>query len=147
MISDCPGDINDVYLALYDYLVKKKVIKAKIKLVSVWTADYVHIINKPFIDEHILREKINKKNSDYPELLKCYEINYSKLSHFLKNYKYTFVDVPEIAKLLEKRGGTRNFKSRTRKNTSRRKSFTKQKSMKRLYEKKYNYNIWEQHIF
>ena len=33
---------------------------------------------------------------------KCYEINYSKLSHFLKNYKYAITDQIELAKFFVK---------------------------------------------
>lgn len=106
--------IKDAYLELYDYLVTKNIITKKIATASFFTWDNVYTVNTELAEEKNLRELIKNENPDFPKLLKCYTIDYPKLSNLLKNYNYNFVD--EV-KLVAK-GGKR--KKKKEKNTTKR---------------------------
>lgn len=86
--------INPAYLALYDYLVKKDLITSTIEGSSLFTWDKVYKVNTQFVEEN--KDKLNtllsSENTDFPELLKCYIINYGKLYDLLMNYKYSPYD-------------------------------------------------------
>lgn len=86
--------IKPAYLALYDYLVKKDLITSNIEGSSVFTWDKVYKVNTKFVEEN--KDKLNtllsSENTDFPELLKCYKINYDKLYDLLINYKYSPTD-------------------------------------------------------
>jgi hypothetical protein len=84
--------LKDAYLDLYDYLVKTKVITTKSGAASIWTWDSVYTIDNTLIETSKLKLLIDKNNTDFPNLLKCYTINYEQLSSLLKNYNYSFVD-------------------------------------------------------
>ena len=87
------GFIKDAYLELYDYLVTKNIItEKKDDATSIFTWKSAYIINTDLIDTPKLRELIKKENPDFPKLLECYNIDHQKLSDFLKNYNYNFVD-------------------------------------------------------
>ena len=84
--------LNNAYLVLFDYLVKKEIIKEKVGIQMFFTADYVYTINKEFVESKIIKEKIKSTNEDFPKLLHCYTIEFDKLSNFLKNYTYNALD-------------------------------------------------------
>jgi hypothetical protein len=89
--------INVVYLNMFDYLVKKRVINQKVGLFSfLFVFDYIYTINKELIGVEKLRELLNPNAPDFPKSLKCYDINYPLLSNFLTNYKYNPADTFEI---------------------------------------------------
>lgn len=86
-----PKDTNHlktVYLNLYDYLVKHNIIIKKFDLTFFFTADFSYKItqNKELLEIKNLEKILNKQNNDFPKVLKCYTIDYDKLSHLLKNY-------------------------------------------------------------
>jgi hypothetical protein len=84
--------LKSVYLVLYDYLVKNEVITEKMDKSSVFTWDSVYQINQSLVDEKTLTKLLSSKNKEFPEILKCYKIDYKKLSELLKNYKYSATD-------------------------------------------------------
>jgi hypothetical protein len=106
---------KDVYLELYEYLVKKKVIKREVNGYSFFTIDYVETIDKTLVNKANLQKLIKINNTENIERLLCYNINYEELSKFLTNYKY---DPLDEAKILI--GGKRkHIKNKTKKyNTS-----------------------------
>jgi len=79
------------YTELFNYLVKKEIIISKIDVGTFFTADFVHTLPQPFIDEKEFQKRMNPTN-DYPEMLKCYTIHYKKLYDLLKNYKHNVTD-------------------------------------------------------
>jgi hypothetical protein len=97
---DHTTNIEPAYLDLYDYLVKKQIIKSKFGLETLITADQVHIVNP---DKSVLQPKnikmlINPNNSDYPALLKCYHIDYNKLSNYLIKYEHASLNQFKVIK-------------------------------------------------
>jgi hypothetical protein len=84
-----------------------------------FTWSRIFTINPDLIETSKLKELINKDSSDFPDQLKCYNIDYGQLSTFLKNYKYAAVD--EL-NLLTNKGGRRkkNNKNKTKKRKSKR---------------------------
>ena len=104
--------IKSIYLRLYDYLVAKNVINKKASASSIFTWDSVYTVNHELVGKPKLEELITPKNSDFPEELKCYKIDYTKLSELLKNYKYSSTD--------ELRAYTKGGKRKTRKNKTKR---------------------------
>jgi hypothetical protein len=80
------------YAELFNYLVKKEIIISKIDVGTFFTADFVYTLPKPFIHQTEFQKRINSTNSDYPEILKCYTIDNTKLYNLLKNYKYNITD-------------------------------------------------------
>ena len=94
--------LNDSYLELFDYLVKKEIIKEKVGIQMFFTADYVYTINKDLVESKIIQEKIKSTNEDFPKILNCYNIHFDKLSKFLKNYIYNPLDdYKMIAKVIQ----------------------------------------------
>lgn len=85
-----PNYIESAYLDLYDYLIKKEIIKQKIGYEALITADQVHTVNpdKKVLEPKNIKKLLNPNNSDYPTLLKCYHIDYNKLSNYLINYEH-----------------------------------------------------------
>ena len=67
-----------------------------------FTLDNVYIINEDLINQpklnKLLEELINPNNNDYPELLRCYSLNYNKLSELLKTYSYGFINEAQFLK-------------------------------------------------
>jgi hypothetical protein len=110
--------INDAYFNLYYYLVKKEIIKLTAETSSIFTWDGVYTIdlNKSEID--YLKQSIKKDASDFPSLLKCYEIDYEKLSVFLKNYKYSAID--EVNFVTKGGKNKKSNKNRTKKRKTKR---------------------------
>jgi hypothetical protein len=120
--------IKVAYSVLYDYLVKKNIIIKKSSASSLFTWDSVYRVNPELVERSKLERLIKKENIDFPKLLKCYDINYEKLSSLLKNYNYKFTDdVNYIA-----RGGksSKSSKSSKRKNIKNRNNKTKKKMKK-----------------
>lgn len=70
------------YAELFNYLVKKEIIISKIDVGTFFTADFVHTLPEPFIDQKEFQKRMNP--TDYPDLLKCYTIHYSKLYDLLQ---------------------------------------------------------------
>ncbi len=94
--------LNDSYLELFDYLVKKEIIKEKLGIQMFFTADYVYTINKELVESKIIQEKIKSTNEDFPKILNCYTIQFDKLSKLLKNYQYNPLDdYKMIAKIIQ----------------------------------------------
>lgn len=89
--------LNDSYAVLFDYLVKKEIIKERMGIQVYFTTDYVYTINQEFIDSNIIEEKIKSTNEDFPKTLNCYNIDIDKLSNFFKKYKYNPLDEAKIA--------------------------------------------------
>jgi hypothetical protein len=103
---------------LYDYLVTKNIITVKKDdATSIFTWKSAYIINTDLIDTPNLIELIKKENPDFPKLLKCYKIDHQKLSDFLKNYNYNFVDQVTV---ITKGGKRKNKKIRKNKTKKRR---------------------------
>jgi hypothetical protein len=95
-----PIHIESAYLDLYDYLVKKGIIKSKFGPETLITADQVHIVNpdKSLLKPENIKKLINPTNSDYPALLKCYHIDYNKLSNYLINYEHASLNQFKVIK-------------------------------------------------
>jgi hypothetical protein len=95
-----PMYIESAYLDLYDYLVKKEIIKQKIGYEALITADQVHTVNpdKRVLEPKNIKKLINPSNPDYPELLKCYHIDYNKLSNYLLNYEHAVLNEVKVLK-------------------------------------------------
>jgi hypothetical protein len=88
---------NVVYLNMFDYLVKKRIINQKVGFLSfLFVFDYIYTINKDLIEVGKLQELLNPDAPDFPKSLKCYNINYPLLSNFFKTYKYNPADTFEI---------------------------------------------------
>jgi hypothetical protein len=104
--------LKDAYLALYDYLVKKEIIIKKVQTASLFTWSSVYTIDKSKISVNNLETSINKDNADFPNLLKCYNINYNALSRFLQDYKYSASD--EVV-LITKGGKRKKNNKKTKK--------------------------------
>lgn len=107
--------IKDAYLELYDYLVKKEIITKKVGSASILTWDSVYTVNKNSVEQERLKQLIKKEDVGFPNLLKCYTINYGELSNLLKNYSYAAID--EINTLAK--GGKKN-KTKKRKTKTKR---------------------------
>jgi len=90
--------LKDAYLKLYDYLVLKEIITQKTESASFFTWESVYKVNKTLIEPDKIKELINETNKDFPNLLKCYTINYEELSNFLKKYVYAVVDKVNVLK-------------------------------------------------
>jgi hypothetical protein len=111
--------LNDSYLELFDYLVKKEIIKEKIGIQMFFTADYVYTINKDLVESKIIQEKIKSTNEDFPKILNCYTIQFDKLSKFLKNYQYNPLDdYKMIAKIIQPKSKINKTKINSNKITS-----------------------------
>jgi len=118
-------------VVLYNYLVKKKIIKKERKKVSLFTWEDVYTIDKKLIDAKKLKKLLDKNNNDYPYSLECYNVNYKKLHSFLENYKYDSLDREKLAVNLlhELHAGKKNKKvDRTAKqHETKRLNYTKKK--------------------
>jgi len=111
--------LNDSYLLLFDYLVKKEIIKEKVGIQMFFTADYVYTINKDLVESKIIQEKIKSTNEDFPKILNCYTIQFDKLSKFLKNYIYNPLDdYKMIAKIIQPKSKINKTKINSNKITS-----------------------------
>lgn len=82
------GDKRDAYSALYDYLVEKQYIKTEVSGSSFFSGESVATIDKGKIDSL----EINKDESNFPEILKCFNIDNEKLKTFFREYKYNITD-------------------------------------------------------
>jgi len=100
---------KDAYLELYLYLAVKKIIIKK--ETNTWTWDYVYTVNKESIETNKLQDLIKKENNDFPNVLKCYEINYEELSNLLQKYTVTKDENNK-----PKQGGKKKNKTNKRKN-------------------------------
>jgi hypothetical protein len=129
-------DIKDIYLALYDYLLKQQIIIGSVRTGSLWTWTKIYTINPDpdFIEEYRLRILINENNYDYPDELKCYNIDYTTLSEFLKNYNHKKIST-DLFRMFKKNGG-KNSKTKKRKN-EKTKKINGKKIKKRKNSKKY----------
>jgi len=106
---------NDVYLALYDYLVDKGIITKSVESASFFTLESVYRLNKSSL-EHFEKFKKSLSMNDHPTILKCYTINYKNLHTFLKNYKHTITPVDIVV------GGKRRNKTNCSKNRKNKKT-------------------------
>lgn len=108
--SDDNTDIKDIYLGLYDHLIKKEIIKKKVGFLSIFSGDAIYTIDPSKINN------IQHIGIDLPESMKCYSINYTNLENLLKNYKYNLAD---DASLLNKntKGGKTQIKKKQRNKT------------------------------
>jgi hypothetical protein len=79
---------------------------------SLITWDKSYTIDKTQIETNNLIKLINKSDPDFPNLLKCYTINYPVLSNLLNNYKNMAID--ELT-LITKKGGNRRKRNKTKK--------------------------------
>ena len=95
-----PKYIDSAYLDLYDYLIKKEIIKQKIGFETLITADQVHTVNpdKNVLKPNNIKKLVNRNLEDYPELLECYHIDYNKLSDYLINYEHAVLNVVKVFK-------------------------------------------------
>jgi hypothetical protein len=95
-----PTYIESAYLDLYDYLIQKGIIKQKIGYEALITADQVHTVNpdKRVLEPKYIKKLINPSNPDYPALLKCYHIDYNKLSNYLINYEHAVLNEVKVFK-------------------------------------------------
>ena len=107
--------LKDAYLELYDYLVKYEIITKQVGASSIFTWDSVYTINQQFIKQSNLEKIIKKSNTDFPELLKCFNIDYKKLSDLLTNYNYSSLDEVD---LLVKGGKRKQKKNKTKRKSS-----------------------------
>lgn len=98
-----PMYIESAYLDLYDYLVKKEIIKQKIGYEALITADQVHTVNpdKRVLEPKNIKKLINPSNPDYPALLKCYHIDYNKLSNYLLDYEHAVLNEVKVFKRIK----------------------------------------------
>ena len=104
----------EAYTILYDYLVDKNIITAKVNKASLWTWDKVYTINRQLIHPDSLKVIINKHNKDFPLLLKCFNIHYDKLYDLFKNYKYDALN--EFTNLNKKtKAKSKSIKNKTKK--------------------------------
>ena len=110
--------IDDAYLELYNYLIKKNIIKSTAGAASLVTFDSIDTINKDLIKESDVKRLVDKDNKDFPKSLKCYTIHHTKLSDFLEGYKYSATNELKVIRGLAS-SKRRNIKRR--RNTRRRK--------------------------
>jgi hypothetical protein len=84
----CKNEIFKMHaiIDLFEYLVKKGILKKNNTLVIFKRDSYIINSDKSVLEPQNMK-KILSNNADYPELLKCYHLNYKELSKFLKNYK------------------------------------------------------------
>jgi hypothetical protein len=115
---------KDIYLLLYDYLVKKEVIKSEFSIFSLWTGFYVNKIDKEKIKISNLNNLFchKKENAiDYPHELKCCTINCDQLHKFLSEYKNNPTNELHLgAKIVhntKKEGGNKTKKKKSIKKT------------------------------
>jgi hypothetical protein len=123
------NDINQAYTELYDYLVKKGVIKQELNIFSMITGVSVNTINKDIITNNSLKNetklknliKINEIEINEKTNLQYYDINYNILSTFLTNYTYGVSEAVAEYAVIGKavNGGKKNIK---RKNKTKRKN-------------------------
>jgi hypothetical protein len=109
--------IKPAYLKLYDYLVEKNIIKKKLGMSSFFTWDRIYTIDKDLIGEDKLQDLLSiEKNTDFPILLKCYNINYTELSKFLNEYKNSPTDEIRAYTKGGKRKNIKHKKNKTKRN-------------------------------
>jgi hypothetical protein len=84
------GDKRDAYSALYDHLVEKQYIKTEVSGSSVFSGESVATIDKGKIDKDKLM--FRKDDPNFPEILKCFNIDSEKLKTFFREYKYNITD-------------------------------------------------------
>jgi hypothetical protein len=122
------ANMDMAYLDLYDYLVKKEIIIKKVGAVFVITFDSIYTINYKLIDVSTLSKIIKKDNPDFPKLLKCYTIDFNKLSDLLKSYKYDYIGeirapvdivIDQKKKNSPNKGGKKNIKHKKNKTKKR----------------------------
>jgi hypothetical protein len=124
-----PGANMDMAcLELYDYLVKKEVIIKKNGAVFIITFDSIYTINEKLIEVSTLSKIIKKDDPDFPKLLKCYTIDFNKLSDLLKSYKYDYIGeirapvdivIDQKKKNSPNKGGKKNIKHKKNKTKKR----------------------------
>lgn len=108
------GDKRDAYSALYDHLVEKKYIKTKVGFLSYFSGESVATIDKGKIDTL----EINKNESNFPEILKCFNIDSKELKTFFREYKYDITDEPSLSTGGKKRKTVRKKNKRKNKRKS-----------------------------
>lgn len=116
-IEDSYIYIKPAYLKLYDYLVEKNIITKKLGMSSFFTWDSIYTIDKTLIGEDKLQDLLSiEKNTDFPILLKCYNINYTELSKFLNEYKNSPTDEIRAYTKGGKRKNIKHKKNKTKRN-------------------------------
>jgi hypothetical protein len=117
--SGCESEIAeaDAYYLLYWHLVKKKVIKSKIGLTSVFTWDNIYTIDKNQIKTENLKKLLDENDKDFPDFLKCYSIDHKELQTFLENYKNSPSDELNFMKGNPKKNSKGNPKKKSKEKT------------------------------
>jgi hypothetical protein len=122
----CASKVDkDKYLDLYDALVDADIItkKANAKSVFTWESSYVVSSIIDLGEENLMSILEKKKPHLYVELIKCFNIDFKKLSTLLSTYKYNPTDQFEIMKTGGKGATSKSKKRRrTRKKTCKKKS-------------------------
>lgn len=119
------GDKRDAYSALYDHLVEKEYIKTQVSWSSYFSGESVATIDEEKID----KLEINKDDNNFPEILKCFNIDNSQLKTFLINYKYNLIDETSLVLPINQSNQTGGKRKKTVRKKNKRKN--KRKSSKK----------------
>jgi hypothetical protein len=122
--------LSDTYLSLYDSLVDSDIITKKVTSSSLFTWSNTYIISKTIsLDAKNIEEILEKKNNkDYQKVKECFVIDFTKLSTFLKNYKYNPTDQVEVLNP-GKTGGKQN---KTKKNKTKKKKTNRKNKKEKI---------------
>ena len=119
------GDKRDAYSTLYDHLVEKEYIKTQVSWSSYFSGESVATIDEEKID----KLEINKDDNNFPEILKCFNIDNSQLKTFLINYKYNLIDETSLVLPINQSNQTGGKRKKTVRKKNKRKN--KRKSSKK----------------
>ena len=130
--------LKKMYRILYDYLVKQQIIIQEFGFSFFWTGDFTYTLNKnkELFEIDNLKNTLNDTNSDFPNELKCYTINYDKLSNLLKTYNNGITNFVKIIggkkqkQTKQKQTKTNKNKQNTNKNKTQNTKQTKTKTNK-----------------
>jgi hypothetical protein len=80
---------RDLYLVLYDFLVRIGVITSEVTGFAIITWETKNVINEEYKKRRALKRKIKENKSKIPkEISDCYFIDSKNLSRFFREYKY-----------------------------------------------------------
>lgn len=100
------GFQQSAYLELFDWLVNQNIIIKQFGFALFFTADFNYNVNPKLIATDTLKNLL--KDKDRTELLKCYTIDYTELSKFLKTYVHNALNIVKMF------GGKSNSRNRGR---------------------------------